>query len=312
MASYKVPQDVEAEDKLIGPFGFRQFIYLIVAGVCGFVAYLLFNVFAPLVLIPIPLIGFMLLLALPLKKDQPMETYLLAIARFFFTPRVRIWNPSGTMSYVEISVPKTDDIQLTKGYSGQVASEKLESLSKLMDTRGWSAKGLTGFEESAVNDNLSSAFTAEAAGAVDVMDEGAQVSKSFDEMLARKNEQTLNAARESMQKAALEPKKRESTTPEIFKSQFTSDKTHVPDYNPYPHDMHQKIIYPSGTKPPEVAKKESSSDKSASKMTEPISPAIMNLATNPQFQNMTVSGIAKEAARITRNEMEVVIEHKKR
>ena len=31
MATYKVPQDVEAEDKLLGPFTFRQFIYLLIA-----------------------------------------------------------------------------------------------------------------------------------------------------------------------------------------------------------------------------------------------------------------------------------------
>ncbi len=31
MAVYKVPQDVEAEDKLLGPFSMRQFIYLIIA-----------------------------------------------------------------------------------------------------------------------------------------------------------------------------------------------------------------------------------------------------------------------------------------
>ena len=35
MAQYKVPQDVEAEDKLIGPFSFRQFIYLGVAVLTG-------------------------------------------------------------------------------------------------------------------------------------------------------------------------------------------------------------------------------------------------------------------------------------
>ena len=32
MAQYKVPQDVEADDKLIGPFSFRQFVYLLIAG----------------------------------------------------------------------------------------------------------------------------------------------------------------------------------------------------------------------------------------------------------------------------------------
>jgi hypothetical protein len=35
MAVYKVPQDVEAEDKLIGPFSFRQFIYLIIVAGAG-------------------------------------------------------------------------------------------------------------------------------------------------------------------------------------------------------------------------------------------------------------------------------------
>ena len=38
MAVYKVPQDVEAEDKLLGPFSFRQFIYLIVAALAIFIA----------------------------------------------------------------------------------------------------------------------------------------------------------------------------------------------------------------------------------------------------------------------------------
>ena len=32
MAQYKVPQDVEADDKLLGPFSFRQFVYLLIAG----------------------------------------------------------------------------------------------------------------------------------------------------------------------------------------------------------------------------------------------------------------------------------------
>ena len=31
MAVYKVPQDVEADDKLLGPFSFKQFVFLIVA-----------------------------------------------------------------------------------------------------------------------------------------------------------------------------------------------------------------------------------------------------------------------------------------
>ena len=79
MAVYKVPQDVEAEDKLIGPFGFRQFIYLLIVAFFGFVAFLLGRIFIGLILIPAPIILFFLAIALPLRKDQPTEVYLAAV-----------------------------------------------------------------------------------------------------------------------------------------------------------------------------------------------------------------------------------------
>lgn len=47
MASYKVPQDVEADDKLIGPFSFRQFIYLVIVVLAGFAAWGLAQLFVP-------------------------------------------------------------------------------------------------------------------------------------------------------------------------------------------------------------------------------------------------------------------------
>ena len=79
MAVYKVPQDVEAEDKLLGPFSFKQFIFLLITvGSIG-VAYGLSRISLPLVIIPLPVILFFGALALPLRKDQPMEVYLAAI-----------------------------------------------------------------------------------------------------------------------------------------------------------------------------------------------------------------------------------------
>ena len=45
MAQYKVPQDVEADDKLIGPFSFRQFVYLLIAGGLIALAVGLFQIF---------------------------------------------------------------------------------------------------------------------------------------------------------------------------------------------------------------------------------------------------------------------------
>lgn len=68
MAVYKVPQDVEADDKLIGPFSFRQFIYLIIVAISIAIAWGLSQLFIPLAVIPLPLILFFGALALPLKK----------------------------------------------------------------------------------------------------------------------------------------------------------------------------------------------------------------------------------------------------
>lgn len=84
MAVYKVPQDVEADDKLLGPFTFRQFIYLIIVALACGMAWLLSQIFIPLAIIPLPIILFFGAIALPIKKDQPMEAYLGAMVSFYF------------------------------------------------------------------------------------------------------------------------------------------------------------------------------------------------------------------------------------
>ena len=93
MAQYKVPQDVEADDKLLGPFSFRQFVYLMIAGGLIALAVGLFQLFPLLAILPIPPVLFFGALALPLRKDQPMETYLAALVSFYLKPRKRIWEP---------------------------------------------------------------------------------------------------------------------------------------------------------------------------------------------------------------------------
>ena len=90
MAVYKVAQDVEADDKLIGPFSFRQFIYLIIVAISIALAWGLSRIFVGLAVIPLPLILFFGALALPLRKDQPMEVYLAALVSYYLKPRKRL------------------------------------------------------------------------------------------------------------------------------------------------------------------------------------------------------------------------------
>ena len=141
MAQYKVPQDVEAEDKLLGPFTFRQFIYLlIVAGCIGagvVIAKALFWGFALLFLPPVIFFG---VLALPLKRDQPMETYIGAMISFWRKPHIRPWVPGQPETTIEIAAPKIIEEDRTNGLSQEEASHRLSFLANLIDTEGYAIK----------------------------------------------------------------------------------------------------------------------------------------------------------------------------
>src|SRR3990167_1086829 len=103
MATYKVPQNVEAEDKLLGPFSFKQFIYLMITAFGVFIAWLFARINGWLVIIPLPFIGVFAILGLYHRPDQPVETYLLAAISFLTKPRKRKWDPEGIVENVRIT-----------------------------------------------------------------------------------------------------------------------------------------------------------------------------------------------------------------
>ncbi len=180
MAVYKVPQDVEADDKLIGPFSFRQFIYLIVVAIAGAGAWGLSQLFIPLAIIPLPIIVFFAALALPLRKDQPMEAYLSAVVSFYFLKsRKRFWQPDGIDSFVTIIPPKNSDRILTKNLDEDEATKRLSYLSELVDSHGWAIRGAGGTPDTSIKTDL----YYESQQATDVMDEGSDNAKALTKQL---------------------------------------------------------------------------------------------------------------------------------
>lgn len=163
MAQYKVPQDVEADDKLIGPFSFRQFVYLLIVGGLVALAVGLFQMFPLLAIIPVPFALFFLVLALPLKKDQPMETYLAAIVSYYLKPHTRIWTPGQRESTILITAPKIVEEVRTRDISGEEATHRLSFLANIVDTEGYAIKG-------ASNNSMREDLIAEANTAPDMFD----------------------------------------------------------------------------------------------------------------------------------------------
>lgn len=146
MAVYKVIQDIEAEDKLLGPLSFKAFVYALIAIACGFINFKLLLVGSPvkflfilIFLVPMLLFG---VLASPLGREQPTEVWLLSRIRFFLKPRKRIWDQSGMMDLVTVTVPKKQELHLTKELSQDEVQSRLKTLAVTLDTRGWAIKNV--------------------------------------------------------------------------------------------------------------------------------------------------------------------------
>lgn len=142
MAQYKVIQDIEAEDKLLGPLSLRQFIYSVIVVVLGFIAFRLAILQWFLVIPFLPPILFFGLLAAPFGRDQSSEVWLLAKIKYFIFPRKRIWNQDGTFTQVTITVPKLIEKHYTKDFDKDEAKSRLKALATTMDTRGWAIKNV--------------------------------------------------------------------------------------------------------------------------------------------------------------------------
>lgn len=148
MATYKVLQDIEAEDKLFGPFTLKQFIFGAITVAIGFIGFQILAVEAP-ILIKIPFVVFLLpffllfgFLATPITRDQSSDVWLLARLRFLFKPRTRIWNQDGINELVTITAPKKAEPIHLKNYSQDEVRSRLKALANTVDSRGWAVKNV--------------------------------------------------------------------------------------------------------------------------------------------------------------------------
>ena len=325
MAVYKVPQDVEADDKLIGPFSFRQFIYLIIVALAMAGAWALGQLFLPLIAIPLPVILLFGALALPLRKDQPMEIYMAAIVSFYLKPRKRLWKPDGLTSLIEITVPKSVEVQRTKDLSQSEASQRLSYLANVVDSQGWAVRGVGA---PTPNSPMNTDAYYAAQQTEDILDNNAPVSQNIDHMIdeadSRRRQEMINRMHQAPaaaptpataaptitnpydtflnQQPATQPI--EDTfvampTPQA--PQAAADDTSV-HFDPYPADIRQTVIRPLAEQPvtqqatvatpPPTAPTPSTSVK-------PVSPDIINLANQ---HDLSIETMAREANRIRQKE----------
>lgn len=144
MAEYKLIQDIEAEDKILGPLTLRQFIFALIACFAFYMSFIVATKgLAFLLVLFLPPGIFFGFFALPFGRDQPTEVWFLAKLRFWFKPRRRLWSQDGVKEMVTITVPKKIERVLTNGLSQTEVKSRLHALADTIDSRGWAIKHVT-------------------------------------------------------------------------------------------------------------------------------------------------------------------------
>lgn len=161
---YKVPQNIDIEDQVIGPLTLKQFIYLMV----GFgILFVLKSSVPSGLFLPIALLvgGFFLALAFYKPGDRPFEVYLSSVVFALTKPRRRIWKKLPPTHKKDI-VEKKEELEMKK-----VTAEDLERLAFIIDSGGFEeelrSQGITAAtqtssrlpEASALSDTISASET---------------------------------------------------------------------------------------------------------------------------------------------------------
>ncbi len=123
---FKVPQFIDIEDKVFGPFTFRQFVYL--AGGAGMV-YLSFKIlpiYFSLILAPV-FGAFALALAFFKYNDKPFIHVLESFIKFYVRSRLYLWHKQDRVSTTPI-IKETG-----KTLRDKLTESKLKTLSWSLD-----------------------------------------------------------------------------------------------------------------------------------------------------------------------------------
>lgn len=134
MSQFKVPQNIDLEDRIFGPLTLKQFIYLMSGGM---IIYASFEIFEPFLFWIIALPTALLTLSLTFVKiqDQPFAKFLTSAAFFMVKPKKRKWHKDpASEKFTEETLPERELPKEKPHTIKTVEKSQLESLANLLDT----------------------------------------------------------------------------------------------------------------------------------------------------------------------------------
>jgi len=132
---FKVPQNIDLEDKIVGPLTLLQFVYLMAGGLIIYIAMgIIHSGWFWLVAIPVGI--FSLALAFLKIQDQPFMHFLASAALYFVRPRERAWKKEDVFERPHVfkkAVVKKDE---KVGPKRHIVKSELDKLAFVLDTKG--------------------------------------------------------------------------------------------------------------------------------------------------------------------------------
>lgn len=127
---FGVPQFIEIEDKIFGPFTFKQFLYL--AGGAG-ISFLIYNFISQIstflaVLLILPVVALSLALAFYKVNEKPFINVVEAFFNYFFHDKLYIWKKQARQPE-----QKSNEEKVEVSYVPKLSDSKLKDLSWSLD-----------------------------------------------------------------------------------------------------------------------------------------------------------------------------------
>lgn len=130
---FKVPQNIDIEDRILGPLTMVQFIYAVVgAGVCYTIYSAIPKPFSYFLITPIVI--FVVGLIFVKVNERPFLNFLIAMIEFIATPKQRVWHHVNIPDIgVEIYQIKKESGPINQ--SKTLTKEQIKNIAQELDNR---------------------------------------------------------------------------------------------------------------------------------------------------------------------------------
>jgi len=132
---FQVPQNIDMEDKIIGPLTLIQFLYLLVGGIIDYLLFISFGANFIFWIIGLPVAIFALALAFLKIQDQPLAHFVRAGLVYLRRPKTRLWKREGLVNPIVKEKPGKAKKAPPPAPKRRIEKSELEQLAQTLDTQ---------------------------------------------------------------------------------------------------------------------------------------------------------------------------------